>query len=117
MVEVHLDQDEQEDYTWYNFDDNINENNNDNNNTLVSPAIEIIEWQEAERALHHCLHEAFYDGPAVDVDDNYYKRQQEMLNCQQEVINRRWDCLYDKTEHFELHDTIINQLQCNKAKQ
>jgi hypothetical protein len=43
MVEVHLDQDEQEDYTWYNFDDNINENNNDNNNTLVSPAIEIIE--------------------------------------------------------------------------
>jgi hypothetical protein len=125
MVEVRLNRDEEEDYTWYDFNNNINDNNNNinennnninenNNSTTVDPAIEFVERQEPERALHQRLQEAFYDGPAVDVDDNNYKRRQELLNFRQEVINRRWDCLYSKTEHFELRDTIINQLQRNK---
>ncbi len=67
MVEVHLNRDEEEDYTWYNFNNNINEHNNNinenNNSTTVDPAIEFVERQEAERALHQCLQEAFYDGP------------------------------------------------------
>ncbi len=74
MVEVRLNWDEEEDYTWYDFNNNINENNNNinknNNSTTVDPAIKFVEWQEAERALHQRLQEAFYDGPAVDVDDN-----------------------------------------------
>ncbi len=118
MVEVPLNRDEEEDYTWYDFNNNMNENNNNinenNNSTTVDLAIEFVERQEAERALHQRLQEAFYDGPAVDVDDNNYKRRQELLNFRQEVINRRWDCLYSKTEHFELRDTIINHLQRKK---
>lgn len=112
MVEVRLNRDEEEDYTWYDFNNNINENNN---STTVDPAIEFVEWQEAERALHQRLQEAFYDGPAVDVDDNNYKRRQELLNFRQEVINRRWDCLYSKTEHFELY-VIPSSTNCNVIK-
>jgi hypothetical protein len=43
MVEVRLDHDEEENYTWYDFNNIINENNNDNNNTTVDPAIEVVE--------------------------------------------------------------------------
>ncbi len=112
MVEVCLTRDEEEDYTWFDF--NNNNINEINNITTVNLGNEFVEWQEAESALHQHLQEAFYDGPAVDVDDNNYKRWQELLNFWQEVINRRWDCLYSKTEHFELRDTIINYLQRNK---
>jgi hypothetical protein len=40
MVEVRLNRDEEEDYTWYDFNNNINENNNC---TSVNPAIEFVE--------------------------------------------------------------------------
>ncbi len=75
MVEVCFDQDKKGDYTWYDFNNNINENNNVNNSTTDDPASEFVEWQEAERVLHHHLQEAFYDGTAVDANDNNYKRQ------------------------------------------
>ncbi len=48
MVEVCLDLGKEEDYTWYDFKNCINENNNDNNNATVNPAIKFGEWQEAE---------------------------------------------------------------------
>ena len=40
MVEVRLNRDEEEDYTWYDFINNINENNN---STTVDPAIKFVE--------------------------------------------------------------------------
>ncbi len=46
----------------------------ENNNDAVGSAAEFVELQEAERVLDQYLPEAFYDGLAIDIDDNNYKR-------------------------------------------
>ena len=99
MVEVRLNRDEEEDYTWYDFINNINENNN---STTVDPA---IKWQEAERALHQCLQEAFYDGPAVDVDENNYIKRVSIKKPFSDVENKHaiiGTMYFKKAKYFKI---------------
>ena len=104
MVEEHMDRDETEKRSWYEFFENEEQECN------LDPVVEYVQRQEAELDLHHRLQEEFYDDPAINVSGNNYKNERQLFDLRQEAVNRRWDMLDDSTEHFRLREAIIREL-------
>jgi hypothetical protein len=106
MVEERVQRDEEEDRTWYDFQEA-------EVSTSLDPAAEHVERQDAEMRLHRRLQEAFYQGPAINIDDLNYQRQMQRFDAREEAINRRWDMLHDADEHFRLREALMQQVRSN----
>ena len=77
----------------------------------IDPDIEYVKRQLAELDLHRRLQETFYDGPAIRVNERNNHRTRALENARQDVVNRRWDCLYSAEEHFKLRTAIMDEIE------
>ena len=77
----------------------------------IDPDTEYVERQLAELDLHRRLQETFYDGPAIRVNEGNNHRTRALENARQDVVNRRWDCLYSGEEHFKLRNAIMDEIE------
>jgi hypothetical protein len=112
MVEERMNRDEAEDRSWYDYkEEEMEEQERD----ALDPAMEHVLRQDAEMQLHRRLQKAFYDGPAINIDDINYQRKQQLFNLRQEAINRRWDMLHDNNEHFRLREVLMRQVHANST--
>jgi hypothetical protein len=108
MVETRVERDELEGQHWYEMVNVV-----DNDGVAQDPAEAYVERQRAELDLHRRLQEAFYDGPAVVLHERsaiVSQRLRALENLRQEAVNRRWDCLQSKDEHFRLRQAIMVEL-------
>jgi hypothetical protein len=107
MVEERMNRDEAEDRGWYDYkEDEMEEQERD----ALDPAMEHVLRQDAEMQLHRRLQNAFYDGPAINIDEVNYQRNQQLFNPRQEACNKRWDMLHDYDEHFCFREALMWQV-------
>lgn len=78
----------------------------------VDPDDEYVQRQIAESDLRSRQDQAYYDGPAVNVEAvaEENRRKQRHYDICHDVTHRRWEVLHDKHEHYKLRDAIITEL-------
>jgi hypothetical protein len=104
---VHRDETESSDMYEYVQEDDAREA------AWVDADVEFVDRRLAEFALHRNLEDAFYSGPTVSHFRQKRKTAGEIARTV-DLVNRRWDCLYDVESHVKLRQGIMRQLQNNK---
>jgi hypothetical protein len=109
MVEHRVDRGEKEDISYYEVveDELIN-------NLAIDVDEEQVNRNNAEIMLQYNLESQYYTGSSINREAIENIDLTRRLGVEQQVASRRWSVLYDRTNHYQLQEAIINQLIINE---
>ena len=116
MVVERVERDEEEGLGWYQ--EVLGDNSTTDEVNTTDQAWDDHSRLEAEAYLRQRLRQSYYDeDQAAEQDGDYGNDQEEEEDDSrdettqlQQVANRRWDYLYDRSTHFDLRDAIRRQI-------
>ena len=79
-------------------------------------ATEYVERRQAELDLLVQLQDNMYNGPAINIIQCNNPSLSNIFNSiRRQSVERRWECLHDKSKHFKLREAIMDQLMLNRS--
>jgi hypothetical protein len=98
---------EEEDAGFYEYVDGDDERNAEE----LDGVEEQVQRRMAENNLQRRLETTYYEGNGVvSSEDMFTLHQQQTLSERFEIVQKRWDALYDLDGHFRLRQKIMKQL-------
>ncbi len=112
MVSERIARDEPETINWYEPALEIENEDEDH----IDADREAFERRRAEIVLNNHLFEMFYEGSALNYEARYQKERDLLMPAHAQLVQYRWNKLYDGQEFHRLRGAIMKEVHSNYIK-